>query len=538
MFARLFAVSLRALPWATSFLLSPRWAAASTDAAGSHSLLSSLWPLLAAIPILAVVFFLRGKKSPSPVPPPTFWAGEVKLPGFARPNDDYIFSETGDIAQAGQEEAGEEEEDAPYDPIRAAHEAQEAFQRQCQAYEVKERVEKLLQSTEELLRSMGAPTDWPDKCVQKVRELLEPHKDLEHCLMIGWLSTPDKIADACARWHAHACRQGNVRAVAVMAAACRACPDGLPPETADFWETQLFSLLGEGEGCYLLGLSALMLYAHFHQSYESVALTAWRQAVGHFRRGGATGHKGCMTGAHLLAFIGHDVPFVLPEDFKEPIPKEGHPGALEPEAFYWCWRLAEAGDGIYANELGNIYEWHEADLARAEYWLRQSVEAGYILTCIDLVSGYESGKFPDETGKKGDICKILLALWEHVGEEDRRLSIDEVAELTRESGERIGPQVAACKEEGETLYQRLSKIAEEKETIQKNLLAGLYDEAGRKLDTLCTTLPPGSPCLPGKGAAPDTPAKTDKDAPRAKPQDRAAAQKDASRRPLARPDKR
>lgn len=535
MFARLFAVSLRALPWATSFLLSPRWAAASTDAAESHSLLSSLWPLLAAIPILAVVFFLRGKKSPSPVPPPTVWAGEVKLPGFARPNDDYIFSETEDIAQADQEEA---EEDAPYDPIRAAHEAQEAFQRQCQAYEVKERVEKLLQSTEELLRSMGAPTDWPDKCVQKVRELLEPHKDLERCFAIGWLKTPDQIADACARWHAHACRQGNVRAVAVMAAACRACPDGLPPETADFWETQLFSLLGEGEGCYLLGLSALMLYAHFHQSHESVALTAWRQAVGYFRRGGATGHKGCMIGAHLLAFIGHDVPFVLPEDFKEPIPTEGHPGELEPEAFYWCWRLAEAGDGIYANALGNIYEWHESDLARAEYWLRQSVEAGYILTCIHLVSGYESGKFPDETGKKGAICKILLALWEHVGEEDRRLSIDEVAELTREGGERIGPQVAACKEEGEALYQRLSKIAEEKETIQKNLLAELYDEAGRKLTTLCSTLPPDSPCLPGKGAAPDTPAKTDKEAPREKPQDRAAAQKDTSRRSFARPDKR
>lgn len=536
MLARLFAVPLRALPWTISVLLSPRWAAASTVAAESHSVLSSLWPLLAAIPILAFVFYRWGDKSPSPVLPPTIWAGEVKLPSFARPNSDYISSETRRITRANQEEA--EEDDAPYNPIRAAHETQEAFQRQCRLSELKQRFDELRRSTDELMRSAGFQDDWPGECVEKVRELLQPHKDLGRCLAIGWLNAPDQIAEACARWHAFACRQGNVNAVAIMAAACRVCRDGLPPATADFWETQLFSLLGEGEGSYLLGLSSLMLYAHFHQNHESVALTAWRQAVTHFRRGGAAGHKGSMIGAHLLAFIGHDVPFVLPEDFKEPIPTDGHPGQLEPEAFYWCWRLAEAGDGIYADTLGKIYEWKDFDLARAEYWMRKSVESGYILACIHLVSGYESGIFPDETGSKGAICKILLALWMHAGEEDRRLSIDEVAKLTREGGERIGAQVAACKEEGEALYRRLSKIAEEKETTQKNLLAGLYDEAGRKLTTLCATLPPGSPCLPGKGAASDTSARTDKDAPRARPQNRAAAQKDASRRSFARPDKR
>ena len=334
-----------------------------------------------------------------------------------------------------------------------------------------------------------------------------------------------------------------------MAAACRVCPDGLPPGTADFWETQLFSLLGEGEGCYLLGLSGLLLYAHFHKTHERVALTAWRQAVRNFRRGGFTGHKGSMIGAHLLAFIGHDVPFDLPDDFKEPIPTDGPPGDLEPEAFYWCWRLAEAGDGLYADTLGNRYDWKDFDTARAEYWLLKSMEAGYFPACIKLGSGYENGQYPDETGDKGAISLILFTLWQHVGQEDKRLSIDEVAKLTREGGKRIGPRVAACKENGEVLYQRLSRIAEEKERIQENLLAGLYDEAGRKLNTLCATLPPGSPC-PGKGtsvagqarprpsAGPDTPAKTDKDAQRAKPQDRAAAQKGASRRSLARPDKR
>lgn len=548
MSARLPAVLSRILPGAASFLLSPHLAAASTGATGSHSQLFSYWPLLVATPIVAFVFYRYAQKPSSPAFSTSLWEREVKLPCFARPNNDYISSELKRITQAAQEEA--EDSDAPYDPIKNAHEAREAFQIQCQIKAVIQQVDEIVRATEELARSTGVlPKDWADECVRKVRELLQPHKKLELSLSVGWLITPDKIADACSRWHAYACRQGSVHAVAVMAAACRVCPDGLPSGTADFWETQLFSLLGEGEGCYLLGLSGLLLYAHFHKTHERVALTAWRQAVRNFRRGGFTGHKGSMIGAHLLAFIGHDVPFDLPDDFKEPIPTDGPPGDLEPEAFYWCWRLAEAGDGLYADTLGNRYDWKDFDTARAEYWLLKSMEAGYFPACIKLGSGYENGQYPDETGDKGAICLILFTLWQHVGQEDKRLSIDEVAKLTREGGKRIGPRVAACKENGEVLYQRLSRIAEEKERIQENLLAGLYNEAGRKLNTLCATLPPGSPC-PGKGtsvagqarprssAGPDTPAKTDKDAPRAKPQGRAPAQKDASRRSLARPDKR
>ena len=126
MSARLPAVLSRILPGAASFLLSPHLAAASTGATGSHSQLFSYWPLLVATPIVAFVFYRYAQKPSSPAFSTSLWEREVKLPCFARPNNDYISSELKRITQAAQEEA--EDSDAPYDPIKNAHEAREAFQ--------------------------------------------------------------------------------------------------------------------------------------------------------------------------------------------------------------------------------------------------------------------------------------------------------------------------------------------------------------------------------------------------------------------------
>ena len=193
---------------------------------------------------------------------------------------------------------------------------------------------------------------------EQLASLLHRRPDLEAAFALGAPVDGLHALAAGERWIRAVCRQNNVYAAALTAALCRLCPQGLPGDEAIFWQRSLISLLGEGEGHFLLGLSCLRLYEAFRASDEAVALDAWRQAVEHFRRSAAIDHEDGIDAAYLLARIGHDVPFTPPAALPEPLPVNGEDENRSPEVRYWNYRLAESGH-IVAHVA------HALDMAKA-----------------------------------------------------------------------------------------------------------------------------------------------------------------------------
>lgn len=178
---------------------------------------------------------------------------------------------------------------------------------------------------------------------EQLASLLHKRPDLDPAFALGAPVDGVHALAAGERWIRAVCRQNNVYAAALTAALCRLCPQGLPHDEAIFWQRSLISLLGEGEGHFLLGLSCLRLYEAFRTSDEAVALDAWRQAVEHFRRSAAIDHEDGLDAAYLLARIGHDVPFTPPAVLPEPLPVNGEDENRSPEVRYWNYRLDESG---------------------------------------------------------------------------------------------------------------------------------------------------------------------------------------------------
>lgn len=455
-----------------------------------------------------------------------FRDGKSRLPRFARPDDD---APSPQDDGTGRTQAGDAAGEGSAPSGMAGHAEGDALPAQ----------------------EAGAPADpsatpprtWEERCLESLDALLATRLDLAPTFEDAKLKDPARVTEALTRWRGLIRLQYNVHAVGVTAAVCRLLPDDLPSDEADFWQAQLFCLLGEGEGCYLLGLSDLLLYLQFQQSHEDVALDAWRQAVEHFRRGGSAGHAGCMEGARLLAFIGHDVPFSRPEDFQEPLPATGPAGDLAPEAFYWRWRLAEAGDSRHAYALARLHQQAEpADVARAAYWYRKALEDGEFSAARDLFQLYRDGNLPDETGREGAICLSLFTLWDQKLTE---LSPQVAARLEKTGGEGIGPQVAACKTAGENLFQQLRTAAATKAADRRLEVTESYAQAGKRLNKVYANLEARQRVLPAAAArvaqaaaqAKEALAGTDGDAPSARAPRRPAVRKDTPRRSFARPDK-
>ena len=103
-----------------------------------------------------------------------------------------------------------------------------------------------------------------DKSLRKeLADLLRRRKGLEKTWEQGALMRGSSVLAAGDRWFLAVRLQKNVYAAALMAALCRLCPEGLPDDEADFWEKGFLSLMDEGEGQVLLGLSYLYLYETF-----------------------------------------------------------------------------------------------------------------------------------------------------------------------------------------------------------------------------------------------------------------------------------
>ena len=385
-----------------------------------------------------------------------------------------------------------------------------------------------------------ARTDDEDQSLRAgLADLLRKRGELELAFMLGGLlrratsfealftdrtTSLGDVKEAGKRWCALACRRKNLYAAALAAALCRLRPKDFPADEAAFRQEDFLDLLDEGEGHFLLGLSYLRLYDPFLLQSRNTALTAWRQAVAHFRRSAAAGHEDGMEAALLLARIGHDVPFTPPNELPEALSAE----TSYPESIYWCYRLAETGDGFAAFLLGTHYfQRATLDMARAEYWLRRAMETGEYRAAHTLYENYRNGSFPDGTGKKAAICLIFLSHHTEKAEEAARMASDD----------RMRRLLAACEEEGTALYDSaMEKRRSRLDTARERSLHCLA-QAAKKLPALCGAADAGRERqrqAGTRGTAPALRAETL----RGRPETRRPTRDDKPCRSFARPDKR
>ena len=371
--------------------------------------------------------------------------------------------------------------------------------------------------------------------------LLRTRESLKSAFAQGRLMRRGNIAGVRNRWHRAACRDNAVPAVALSAALCRLCPQGLPDDEADFLQEAFLKLTGRGEGHYLLGLSHLRLYVHFWRDDGAVARNAWRQAVGHFRHSGAAGHEGGMKAACLLARIGHDVPFTPPPAGPEALPAGGDAGARNPECAYWRQRLAGI-DGSAAFALGMQHlEQATPDTALAEYWLRRAMENGDAPAARVLSENYRNGVFPDETGKKAALCLTFFICRDGFLECGRSLSREEMAQRERQlaPGEHMRRLLDAHRAEGMALHGGIMARVEKQRAIAAEGLARQHAQSLRQLPALCEALA-ARDWESSPAAVTFARLEARKDGPHGRPASRrpAASRRNASRRSFARPDKR
>lgn len=359
--------------------------------------------------------------------------------------------------------------------------------------------------------------------------LLDKREELEKALAKVSLKEPAKAAEVCTNLRQFACRQKNIAALALAAALCRLCPEGLPDGEAHAREGELLHLTGNGEGHLLLGLSQLSLYAHFRPQHKDLARDAWRRAVEHFRLSGFAGHQDGMEAAALLCSCGHDLPFTPPESFQayQPLLEASNTDAQEdffyslddsadyltmhlrlpfeapnpaaPEALFWNVQLAEAGDPLAMHYLATLWTGTQPpDMARAEECYRRSMEAGNSSNAADALSKlYLTGSLPDETGQKTAICLIFSACEEWRREngcpegQSVTLSDDDLAqlkendELGSEIGRRAKAQLDACKAEGEALHAQAKQRLQARKSLRQEETSRCLEAARQKLSALC-----------------------------------------------------
>ena len=365
-------------------------------------------------------------------------------------------------------------------------------------------------------------------------ELLDMREDIEIAFEKGGLKGRETVAEACRRWRQYACRQKSLSALALATALCRLCPEDMPASEVRARHEELLQLTGEGEGNFLLGLSHIRLYAHFHPKDERMARDAWRRAVEHVRRSGFAGHRNGMEAAALLCACGHDLPFTPPKSFQAYLPLLKASNTDAQRDFFDALELClgeedislimpyqlpfEASNQAAPEALSMHYlatlcaGTASPGMTLAEEWYRRSMEAGNTSNAAEaLCKRYLSGELPDETGKKAAICLIFSACEEQCYEEDipdgqgvslsaeKLTELKEREDLAGETGRRATAQLDACKAEGEALHAQARRNLLARRVREQEKTESCQDTARQKLSVLCQNLE--SEPRPGRRAA-------------------------------------
>jgi TPR repeat protein len=188
--------------------------------------------------------------------------------------------------------------------------------------------------------------------------------------------------------------QGDMYAMATLAAVSVTHTETQWPVPPEFWEHQVPDLLGEAEGSYVLGLQ----YALIAEAVEkNEAHAAKKKAEDFFLRSALTGHLAGMYCASITAEGREHLPFTPP-----PLPRVVpvaarflHDG-VSGESRYWLTRAADGGYWKAAAVIGYACEQPEhgpPDYKLAEHYLTIAAENGSMGPAANVGFSYFEQKF-------------------------------------------------------------------------------------------------------------------------------------------------
>ena len=211
-----------------------------------------------------------------------------------------------------------------------------------------------------------------------------------------------KIREAYAEWLQLAW-QGDMFAMASLSVVSRVHADQTWPVPPEFWEGWLLTLLGKGEGGYVLGVQ----YAMLADQYE-----AGSRSRDFFLQSALTGHWAGMYGTFATAGEREDIPFSPPATPPVTPIQARFMEDRNGEARYWLTRAADSGYWKAAGLLATYYanpQKGAADYARAEHYAAISAENGSVENALTLGAGYADGTFKQHPQCEGYYNYMLLA---------------------------------------------------------------------------------------------------------------------------------
>lgn len=183
-----------------------------------------------------------------------------------------------------------------------------------------------------------------------------------------------RSADAYTQWLKQAW-QGDMHAMATLAALSRTQTPRFWPVPPEFWEQWIVELLGEGEGNYVLGQQ----YALISDTLAKGHLTA-KKAEEFFLRSALTGHLPGMFSAGFTAEGRDGTPFTPPALPRvDPIPLRFNSEDTRGETRYWWARAADAGYWKAAAMVGVSYAEPDngpPDYDKAEHYMTIAAQNG------------------------------------------------------------------------------------------------------------------------------------------------------------------
>ncbi|WP_297262901.1 hypothetical protein [uncultured Desulfovibrio sp.] len=184
--------------------------------------------------------------------------------------------------------------------------------------------------------------------------------------------------------------QGDVFCMAALPALIRQHPELQWPVPPEFWENWVIKLLGEGEGCYLLGAQTFSA-----ESSEQVR----QKSSEFFLRSALAGNHAGMMGVESMAddrTVSSSTPPVQPA--VQPIPAEYYPEASE-AVRYWLTRAADEGYWKACLILAVLYSLPEIakpNYEKAKQYYMLAAQNGVQCAAQAIVSAKAGNKFQDK----------------------------------------------------------------------------------------------------------------------------------------------
>ena len=165
------------------------------------------------------------------------------------------------------------------------------------------------------------------------------------------------------------------------------------PVQAQFWEDSLISLLGEGEGNFILGLFGMELIDDAPLKYMKIFTP---MVEDYMLRSARTGHSHGMSGAFLTSENRGNQVFTPPKNLPNiPIFPEKYDPDMHFESRFWLTHAAHGGNmkamGLLARIFRGDYATIEADKEQMKYYSEMAIAHGSDACAVLLAAQYVRG---------------------------------------------------------------------------------------------------------------------------------------------------